>query len=111
MDVEQESIGPFRRKAGMSQIKLLRAAVAVVMSLDAEDKTEMIECLDSELDREGNVRKKFGLDDEEYIATVLSNGWVAVYREDSARFRQTTLLVFDLLPAGSALGSGGDLFW
>lgn len=70
----------------------------------------MIQCLRLELDRRENVREKFDLHGESYLATVLSNGWVALYREESARFRQKTLLVFDLLSPQSALYSGRDLF-
>jgi hypothetical protein len=69
----------------------------------------MIQCLRGELDPPANVAQ-IRIAGETYQATALTNGWLAVYRTESARFRRTVIVVFDLLPPDSALYSGRDLF-
>ncbi|WP_067475104.1 hypothetical protein [Nocardia amamiensis] len=62
-----------------------------------------------ELDPPVNVAEKF-FDDTTYVATMLSNGWVVIFREDPARDflhpRGRKIVLFDLLDPHSALYSG-----
>jgi hypothetical protein len=69
----------------------------------------MIQCLRLELDQTTNV-KVIKIAGETYSATALTNGWVAVYRVESALFWNKAIVVFDLLDPDSALYSGRDLF-
>lgn len=86
------------------EIRVLSTPEAVIAELSADNKHKMIECLREELDRPQNATKKKHLDGETYIYTVLSNGWVAVYREEHTRFLGgKTLVLFDLLSPQSSL--------
>lgn len=93
-----------------SQIVPLEAVRNVVLSLDAAEKEAMIDCLRHELDPPINIAEKFEFQDHVYIATMLSNGWVVIFREDPARDflhpRGKKIVLFDLLDPSSALYGG-----
>ncbi|MEU2258390.1 hypothetical protein ABZ540_35070 [Nocardia xishanensis] len=93
-----------------TQIVPLDAVRKVILSLTAAEKESMIDCLRHELDPPVNVIEKFHYDGRAYTATVLSNGWVVVFREDSARDLLhpwgRKIILFDLLDPQSALYGG-----
>lgn len=92
-----------------SQIVPLEAVREIILSLTATEKQEMLDCLRRELDPPINVADKFDFEDRAYMAAILSNGWVVVFREDPARAllhpRGKKIVLFDLLDPRSALYS------
>lgn len=97
-----------------SHIVPLDTVREVILTLTADEKAQMIDCLRNELDPPSNVAEKIDRQDRTYIVTVLSNGWVVVFREDPARELLHPLgkkiVLFDLLDPQSALYSGYGLF-
>ncbi len=79
------------------------------MSLGPVERTAMIQCLGLELDPPKNA-KAIKVGAERYEGTAMTNGWMAVYRQEGALFAEKTIVVFDLLSPGSALYSGWDFF-
>jgi hypothetical protein len=91
----------------------MRAAREVIRRLSGPQRDEMIECLDTELDP-ADDEKTFPFDIEgiHCTATLLNNGWTAVYRWEVELeiFRRLqfgrALILYDLLPPDSAIDSG-----
>ena len=97
-----------------SEIVPLDAVRDVILALTAEQKADMITRLREELDPPVNIAEKFELDGQTYTATILTNAWVVIYREDPARAllhpRGKKIVLFDLLDPQSALYCGYGLF-
>jgi hypothetical protein len=88
---------------------LLDAAESVVLALPPDEKQEMIDCLRRELDPPGKDYE-IQVIGETYQVTSLTNGWLAIHREESQRFRNKVVAVFDLINPQSALYSARLLF-
>lgn len=89
-------------------------ALDVIFQLREPARSVMAECLRTELDPPINATILVMLEGLECIATVLSNGWTAVYRDVSNRdifhlLSGKKLLVYDLLDPESAITSGLEL--
>jgi hypothetical protein len=97
-----------------TEFVLLTAVERVILSLTAEQKRTMVDCLRNELDPPINISEKFELNGNTYMATIMSNAWVVIYREDPFRFflppTGRKIVLFDLLESQSALYSGYGIF-
>jgi len=91
----------------------MKAALDVIRRLSGEQRDEMIECLDQDLDPADPTRtRNFVVEGVACTATVLNNGWTAVYRWEVELeiFRRLqfgkALILYDLLPPVSAIDTG-----
>jgi len=91
----------------------MSAARDVIRRLSGEQRDEMIECLASDLDHpDPNRTKDFVVGGVQCTATVLNNGWTAVYRweVEVEIFRKLqfgkALILYDLLAPVSAIDTG-----
>jgi hypothetical protein len=94
-----------------AEIVPVGTALDVIFRLREPAREAMAECLRKELDPPINATILVMLEGLECIATVLSNGWTAVYREVSNRdifhlLGTKTLVLYDLLDPESAITSG-----
>jgi hypothetical protein len=97
-----------------AEIVPVGTALAVIFQLSERARDLMAECLGEELDPPINATITVTLEGLECIATVMSNGWTAVYREESSRdifhlLGTKTIVLYDLLNPESAIASGLEL--
>jgi hypothetical protein len=88
----------------------LRAADDVIFGLHGDAREKMADCLRNELDPPIDATITFVLGPE-LTATVMSNGWTAVYRVESKRdifhlLGTRVIVLHDLLTPESAIASG-----
>lgn len=86
-------------------------ALDVIFRLPPAGREAMAKCLREELDPPINASLVLMLEGIECHATLLSNGWTAVYREDLTRdlfhlLGTKKIVVYDLLNPESAISSG-----
>lgn len=100
----------------MSDAKIVPVGTAldVIFRLHASARDVMAECLRNELDPPINASITVMLEGLDCIATVMSNGWTAVYREGSNRdifhlLGNKTIVLYDLLNPESAVSSGLEI--
>jgi hypothetical protein len=97
-----------------AEIVPVGTALDVIFRLRERARDAMAECLRKELNPPINATITVMLEGLECIATVLSNGWIAVYREVSNRdifhlLGTKTIVLYDLLDPESSISSGLEL--
>lgn len=97
-----------------AEIVPVGTALDVIFQLHEPARGAMAECLRTELDPPTNTTIVVMLEGLDCIATVLSNGWTAVYREVLNRdifhlLGTKTIVLYDLLDPESAIASGLEL--